>query len=405
MILWLLACAGSTPEVADDPTADTARDSGDTGDGGDTGSPKERDWDQVQELLAGTATLAATLQSVSDSGGWPVQSEDGWVFVVEGNQAVSWAGDASAWALLPMTQAQGFSWIEVSVPQPLGSGYKFVVGESYQPDPWARAYSHDDFGEISFVQGPGAHLERFLNQDLGVTPRTLRVWVPAGTVTHHLYVHDGQNLFDPAAMNGGWKLQSVVGSGTLVVGIDHAGVERLNEYGPYPDTLGGEPVGGGADALLGDVVTLLVPQIETRYGVPTKRGMMGSSMGGLISLYAGLTQPAHWDYVASLSGTLGWGSLELNGPTVLDEMSGQDVAIFLDSGGNVDCVDSDGDGVQDDGQDSDNYCVTRQAADTLAANGWVWEQDLWHWHEAGASHSEAAWAARVWRPVGLFEGL
>ena len=44
-------------------------------------------------------------------------------------------------------------------------------------------------------------------------------------------------------------------------------------------------------------------------------------------------------------------------------------------------------------------------ADTLAAAGWTWEQDLWHWWEAGAQHSEAAWADRVNLPVGLFESL
>lgn len=58
-VLWLLACTGTTPEVAEDPVDDTAID--DTGDTGDTGVAVESDWDRVQELLAGTATLAETL--------------------------------------------------------------------------------------------------------------------------------------------------------------------------------------------------------------------------------------------------------------------------------------------------------------------------------------------------------
>lgn len=409
-MVWLLACTSGLPEVAEDPIPDTGRydtGSGDTG-SDDTGKPQgSADLERVQALLAGQATLDAVLQQVSDDGGWPVASETGWIFVFEGADPVSWAGEASSWELLPMTQAEGFSWVEVTIPQPAGSAYKFVIDGDYRPDPWARAYTYDSFGELSYVRGPGGHLERYRNQELGVVARTLRIWVPSGAPSHHLYAHDGQNLFDPSAFYGGWQLQSVVGANTLVVGIDNAGEQRLDEYGPYPDTLSGQSVGGGADALLADVVTSLVPQVEARYGVPTKRGMMGSSMGGLISLYAGLTQPAHWDFVASLSGTLGWGSLELNGATVLNEMSGQDVAVFLDSGGDggAGCVDSDSDGVQDDATDSDNYCVTRQAADALAVSGWTWEHDLWHWHEAGAAHNEAAWAARVWRPVGIFEGM
>ncbi|MED5374421.1 MAG: alpha/beta hydrolase-fold protein [Myxococcota bacterium] len=402
-MLWLLAC--TAPFTA---TPGPSVDSGEVGDtASDTADPTSADWEALQALLDGQATVEDTLQQISDGQGWPVQGPDGWVFVAQGDGALSWAGDASAWEPLEMTAGAGFSWIVVDIPVPQGSGYKFVSGDSYQADPWARAYTYDDFGELSFVRGSGGHLERLRNVSLAGRARTIRIWVPAQTPTHHLYAHDGQNLFDPSALHGGWRLQEAVASTTLVVGIDNVGVDRLDEYGPYPDTVDGVALGGGADALLGNLVTSLVPRVEEMYGAPQKRGMVGSSMGGLLSLYAGLTQAEHWDYVASLSGTLGWGSLELDGATLLSEIAGQDVAIYLDSGGHDGggCTDSDGDGVQDDAPDADNYCVTRQMADALAADAWIWEQTLWHWHEAGAEHNEAAWAARVWRPVGLFETL
>ena len=138
---------------------------------------------------------------------------------------------------------------------------------------------------------------------------------------------------------------------------------------------------------------------------------MGSSLGGLIALTTVMEQPQEWDYAASLSGTVGWGSLALSNDTVMERyvaMGWFGVPIYLDSGGSggSGCVDSDADGIQDDTHDaSDNYCENRQMADALAEAGWTWQSSLWHWHESGAQHNEAAWAARVYRPVQIFEAL
>ncbi|RLB62178.1 MAG: hypothetical protein DRI90_09685, partial [Deltaproteobacteria bacterium] len=64
------------------------------------------------------------------------------------------------------------------------------------------------------------------------------------------------------------------------------------------------------------------------------------------------------------------------------------------------------DGIEDDAPDgSDNYCENKQLEGVLLSNGYVQGVDLWHWVEPGAPHNEAAWAARVWRPLGAFAGL
>ena len=119
--------------------------------------------------------------------------------------------------------------------------------------------------------------------------------------------------------------------------------------------------------------------------------------------------PDDWDFAASLSGTAGWGSIGLQNPTIIDLMrqaGHQDIAIYLDSGGNGGCYDSDGDGTDDDDPTaSDNYCETIQLRDTLAAAGYRYDSDLWHWWEPGAPHNEAAWADRVHRPLEIFSGL
>ena len=94
--------------------------------------------------------------------------------------------------------------------------------------------------------------------------------------------------------------------------------------------------------------------------------------------------------VISLSGTMGWGSIGANQPTMIDLYPAAGVTdtwIYLDSGGGGTCWDGDGDGIEDDDPDAaDNYCENAQLRDALIAVGYQHEVDLWHWHEPGAAH-------------------
>jgi predicted alpha/beta superfamily hydrolase len=172
-----------------------------------------------------------------------------------------------------------------------------------------------------------------------------------------------------------------------------------------PDRIDGVELGGQADAYA-ELVDGLRSRMEEEYGVPRMSGLMGSSLGGLVSLVIAELQPGRWDMALSLSGTAGWGSIGVDGETVLDryaDLGPGGTRIYVDSGGGGPCEDRDGDGLQDDHPDSsDNFCENRQLADQLAAQGYQWEVDLYHWHEAGAPHNEQAWAARVSRPLALF---
>ncbi len=85
-------------------------------------------------------------------------------------------------------------------------------------------------GEMSLIATEAAHLERyFAVEDDAHGPRTLHILVPADPVTHVLYVHDGQNLFDPEAMWGGWRVQDSAPAGLLVVDINNTPA-RFEEY-------------------------------------------------------------------------------------------------------------------------------------------------------------------------------
>ena len=114
-----------------------------------------------------------------------------------------------------------------------------------------------------------------------------------------LYIHDGQNVFDVATSYAGeWevdeilnKLQAMNGLELIVVGIDNDDEHRMNEYAPWENPRIGSPEG---DAYLDFIVNTLKPKIDSTYRTKTDKAntaIMGASMGGLISHYAGLRHP------------------------------------------------------------------------------------------------------------------
>jgi hypothetical protein len=412
VLAWLaLGCGGRDP--VDTDGTDTA----DTSD--DTGVPGTTDEDLVRGLIAGERTLSLVLSGVAWSDGFPVATDDGtYLFVREGSGDVEVAGDFDGWVGVPMTDGDGFLWAEVEITDPQGQKYKFVEGASWEPDPWARSYGYDEFDEYSLVEPPAdeARLDRWPDFPAeALDLRDVRVLVPAGVGPWPvLYVHDGQNLFDPEAFWGGWHLQdavAAVGGGILVVGVDNT-ADRMSEYVHVDDVISGTPITAAGDAYADLAGRSIRGWVESEYGSTGLDGVMGSSLGGLISLYTAHRDPAAWDFAASLSGTLGWGRFGATNPTMEELFVAEGhrgFVIYVDSGGDDGgdgCDDVDGDGaVEDDPNDADNYCTNRAFADAMAASGYAYEVDLFHWWEPGATHDEAAWAARVEQPLGIFVAM
>ena len=111
-----------------------------------------------------------------------------------------------------------------------------------------------------------------------------------------LYMHDGQNLFsDQESFAGEWEIDEAMlafeedgYNGAIIVAIDNGGSFRIDEYTPYPHP---EYGGGDGDAYVEFIVNSLKPAIDSEYRTLPERestGIMGSSLGGLISFYAGM---------------------------------------------------------------------------------------------------------------------
>lgn len=111
-----------------------------------------------------------------------------------------------------------------------------------------------------------------------------------------LYMHDGQNLFDDITSYAGeWGVDEFLDSTKLgyciVIGIDNGGNKRTNEYNPYDNERFGK---GEGDQYVDFIVKTLKPFIDKQYRTLKDRPhtmIAGSSMGGLISMYAVMKYP------------------------------------------------------------------------------------------------------------------
>ncbi|WP_456439661.1 TIM-barrel domain-containing protein [Psychroserpens sp.] len=134
-----------------------------------------------------------------------------------------------------------------------------------------------------------------------------------------VYMHDGQNLFDNnMSFSGEWsvdetlnRLYSEKNLKLIVVGIDNGGSKRLDEYAPWVN----EKYGGGeGKAYTKFIVETLKPYIDNNYKTlndKSNTAIIGSSMGGLISYYAGLKHPKVFGKVGVFSPAF-WFSPEID---------------------------------------------------------------------------------------------
>ncbi|SFI09906.1 alpha/beta hydrolase [Halpernia frigidisoli] len=136
------------------------------------------------------------------------------------------------------------------------------------------------------------------------TTRKIWIYLPPNYATSKkkypvVYMEDGQNLFnDATSFSGEWKVDETLNAlfsqhktDAIVIGIENGGAERLNEYSPWINKKYG---GGKGDLYVDFLANTLKPFVDKNYRTlaqPKYTGLIGSSMGGLISFYAGVKYP------------------------------------------------------------------------------------------------------------------
>jgi predicted alpha/beta superfamily hydrolase len=257
-----------------------------------------------------------------------------------------------------------------------------------------------------------------------VAARHVDVWLPADYSAAKryqvLYMHDGQNLFDGRHAYGGkaWQADVAVDrliragriADTIIVGIWNNGVERYAEYYPEkvlafaPEAVRREYVvqasngRSKADAYLRFLVEELKPAIDRRYATrpgPESTFIVGSSMGGLISIYALCEVPQVFGGAAGLSThwvgkPTAWGRERVrNAALPLAAMTYLSGALPPGSGSHRIYTDR-----GDDWLDSLYAPAHRMVTEVLRERGYSAANAMTPVID-GSGHSEADWAARL----------
>jgi predicted alpha/beta superfamily hydrolase len=229
--------------------------------------------------------------------------------------------------------------------------------------------------------------------------RTIVVWLPESYETEIqkyypvLYMHDGQNLFDPNTSYLGidWQMDetadSLIKQGEIeeiiIVGIYNT-PDRIEEYS---DTEKGRDY---MDFIIND----LKPFIDNNYRTIPDRNhtaMMGSSMGGLISFYLIWRYPEIFSKAACLSTSLLWN----NGALLkeIENFTGQkpEIKIYFDNSGKG-----------SEGRMTPHY---QELKTLLISKGFEDGVDLESYFDQDGDHSERSWAKRAWRPLKFMFGI
>ena len=200
-----------------------------------------------------------------------------------------------------------------------------------------------------------------------------------------LYMHDGTNVFRPGGIYGTWAAEtnadSMISLGmmreTIIVATDTS-TNRSREYIPPGDDEGAGP--GLADQYAHLLIDYVKPMIESTYRTLTNRAdtiVMGSSYGGLVSLYLGLETNVFGKIGALSSAAV----VASNFMGRVDSNNTYGARIYLDMG-TLDL-------------DASLWESGWQMYNLLLQDGYAVNHDLCYAVGYGQTHNEAAWDQRL----------
>jgi len=252
---------------------------------------------------------------------------------------------------------------------------------------------------------------RFVNSTVsGIPARNIHIYFPRGYTENTtkrypvVYFYDGQNVFFPGGTFGTWDADRIANYETsqgrmreaILVAIDNGndyGSDRMVEYIPPGDQLSGQPP-GTADKYVQFLRDNVLPTLDYNYrtlnqpGQPTQPAAditAGSSLGGLLTAYMGMTNSSVFGKIGIFSPAF-WAGPNFIANT-LNPAPKLPLTIYMDIGS----AESSG------GQsDSDVYWLGAFSVyNQWQSVGYAVNSDLLMYPQCGAVHNEGAWSGRL----------
>ena len=215
----------------------------------------------------------------------------------------------------------------------------------------------------------------------------VRVYLPPGYHENPLrsfpvlYMQDGKNLFFPeeAFLGREWHVDEAL---QLLDAMN--AVDRVVVVGIYSGDRNNEYTKPGYAAYARAVVEEVKPEVDSKIRVfrsPRETGVIGSSLGGVVSFYMAWEHPDVFGYAACMSSTFSHRDDLID--RVLSEPK-HSSKFYLDSG-----------------WPGDNYEVTLAMAMALTRKGYRLREDFLHLAFPLEEHDERAWGRRLHIPLQL----
>lgn len=284
----------------------------------------------------------------------------------------------------------------------LKTGNSKPVSHHCKIEAWADAHESNDGNQKPLITGNFKILAK-VSSSLLKPQRNIIVWLPPSYNQASnrrkrypvVYMHDGQNLFDPTTSFGGvdWGVDEAMTEcikaniiqEAIIVGIANT-ADRMSEYTPFPDP---KHKGGNGASYVKFIVKELKPRIDKEFRTLKSREntfIGGSSLGGLISLYAGINNPETFGGIIAISPSIWWSNGGIIKWLVDNGIENYKGKIWLDMGTR-------------EGEEAINY--TRLLAKELSEKAPDFKG--LHYREfPGGTHSEGAWKQRIHLPLKFF---
>lgn len=237
-------------------------------------------------------------------------------------------------------------------------------------------------------------------------PRPINVYYPMSyfenTLANYpvLYMHDGQNLFDNDSAFGGqsWLVRDALDDAAwtglsqevVVIAVGNTR-DRIGEYTPSANPrYQGSGRGDEYLSMVRDELQPVVRRLVRVRSQASETGIMGSSLGGLISMWAGLKAGDNFGLIGALSPSTWWDNRFILGAVPSSLATTRAARFYIDSG--------------DSGNSNDDVANTTALATAVRSLGYQDGSTLLHVVQQGAAHNEYYWAQRFPNAVAFLFG-
>jgi predicted alpha/beta superfamily hydrolase len=207
-----------------------------------------------------------------------------------------------------------------------------------------------------------------------------------------LYMHDGNNLFDPNTSFQGvdWgvdeacaKLYKEADINEMIIVAVYNGPDRVGEYTPFKDP---KHEGGNGEKYIEFLTEELMPHINSKFRTLTdakNTAIGGSSLGGLISLYAGAKRSDKFSKVIVMSPSIWWADGKIIDYVTSAKLDAAKTRIWVDMGG---------------AEGEEGLSFTRKFNDAFKQK-YPGFKSYAYKEFPDAPHNETAWRARIELPL------